>query len=134
MAPGSAVLFDYLADVASTPAGSRDLRKRCADFVARRGEPWISGFDPVAMPDFLAGIGYAQIDNIEPERIGPQYFSRHPDLEYPPFIGLCPCGDGDGCIATAWVREGPPHVDSDRPWPRPCRGAGRRRAAPRRYR
>lgn len=89
MAPGSAVLFDYLADAASTPAGSRDLRERCADFVARRGEPWISSFDPAAMPDFLAGIGYAQIDNIEPERISPRYFSRHPDLEYPPFIGLC---------------------------------------------
>ena len=57
--------------------------------MARRGEPWISSFDPAAIPDFLAGIGYARIDNIEPERIGPRYVSRHPHLAYPPFIGLC---------------------------------------------
>ena len=89
MAPGSAVMFDYLADPASTPAGSRDLRRRCVDFVARRGEPWISSFDPAEIPGFLTAIGYSQVDNIEPDRIGPRYFSRHPDLVYPPFIGLC---------------------------------------------
>ena len=89
MAPGSAVMFDYLADAASTPAGSRDLRERCADFVARRGEPWISSFDPAEIPGFLAGIGYAQIDHLEPDGIGQRYFANHPDLVYPPFIGLC---------------------------------------------
>ena len=84
MAPGSTVMFDYLADPASTPAASRGLRERCADFVARRGEPWIFSFDPAGIPDFLAGIGYSEIGNLKPDRIGPRYFSGHPDLVYPP--------------------------------------------------
>ena len=89
MVPGSSVMFDYLADPAWTPAASRGLQKRCADFVARRGEPWISSFNPAEIAEFLAGIGYSEIDNLEPDRIGPKYFSGHPDLVYPPFIGLC---------------------------------------------
>ncbi len=89
MAPGSAVMFDYLADAERTPADARALRQRCADFVARRGEPWISSFDPAEIPGFLAEIGYAAVDNLEPDRIGPRYRSRHPDLVYPPVIGFC---------------------------------------------
>ncbi len=89
MAPGSSVMFDYLADADSTPATSRELRRRCADFVARRGEPWLSSFNPGEMPAFLAGIGYSEIENLEPEQIGPRYSSGHPDLVYPPFCGLC---------------------------------------------
>ena len=89
MVPGSSVMFDYLADPAWTPAASGGLQKRCADFVARRGEPWISSFNPAEIAEFLAGIGYSEIDNLEPDRIGPKYFSGHPDLVYPPFIGLC---------------------------------------------
>ena len=89
MAPGSSVMFDYLADSGSTPRASQDLRKRGADFVARRGEPWISSFDPAGIPDFLTGIGYSDIVNLKPNEIGSTYFSRRPDLIHPPFIGLC---------------------------------------------
>ena len=89
MAPGSSVMFDYLADPESTPATSRGLRKRCADFVARRGEPWISSFNPAEIPGVLTGIGFSETTNLEPHQIGPQYSSRHPDLVHPPFIGLC---------------------------------------------
>ena len=89
MAPGSSVMFDYLADSDSTPPASRDLRKRCADFVARRGEPWISSFNPSEVPAFLGEIGYSEIENLAPDKVGPQYASGHPDLVYPPFFGLC---------------------------------------------
>ena len=89
MAPGSAVMFDYLTDAACTPDGARGLRQRCAEFVARRGEPWISSFDPAGIPGFLAERGYAVVDNLEPDRVGRRYRSRHPDLVYPPVIGLC---------------------------------------------
>ena len=89
MAPGSSVMFDYLADSASTPAASQDMRRRCADFVARRGEPWISSFNPGEVPAFLVENGYSEIEHLEPDRIGPRYSSGHPDLVYPPFFGLC---------------------------------------------
>ena len=89
-------MFDYLADPAWTPAASRGLQKRCADFVARRGEPWISSFNPAEISDVLAGIGYSEIDNLEPDQIGSRYFSRHSDLVYPPFIGLCHAATSTG--------------------------------------
>ena len=88
-APGSSVMFDYLADPSWTPAAWRSLQERCADFVARRGEPWVSSFDPVEIPGFLVGIGYSEINNLEPDRIGGEYFSANPDLVYPPVIGFC---------------------------------------------
>ena len=82
-APGSAVMFDYLADAASTPADVRGLRQRCAEFVAGRGEPWVSSFEPAEIPGFLADIGYATVENIEPAAVGPRYRSLDPDLVYP---------------------------------------------------
>ncbi len=89
MAPGSSVMFDYLADDASTPVASQGLRKRCSDFVSRRGEPWISSFSPKEMSDFLVETGYSEIENLEPDKVGPRYSTGHPDLVYPPFFGLC---------------------------------------------
>jgi SOS response regulatory protein OraA/RecX len=96
MAPGSSVMFDYLADPARTPAAWRGLQERCAGYAARRGEPWISSFDPAEMPAFLAELGYSDIANLEPDQIGPQYFSRHPDLVYPPFVGFCHAATSEG--------------------------------------
>ena len=84
MVTGSSVMFDYLADPAWTPTASRALQKRCADFVARRGEPWISSFNPAEIADFLAGVGYSEIDNLEPDRIGPGIFQVIPTLSIPP--------------------------------------------------
>ena len=89
MAPGSAVMFDYLSDLAHTPAPLRGQQKRCADIAARRGEPWISSFDSAEMPAFLEGLGYSDVANLEPDEIGRRYFSRHPELVYPPFVGFC---------------------------------------------
>ena len=89
MAPGSAVMFDYLSYLVHTPAPWRGLQQRCADFTARRGEPWLSSFDPAEMTVFLEGFGYSDIANLEPDEIGCRYFSRHPELVYPPFVGFC---------------------------------------------
>ena len=93
MAPGSTVLFDYLADPAWIPAGSQRLYQRCADFVARRGEPWLSSFNPTELPGILADLGYEDIENIEPDRVGERYSSQHPDIDYPPIMGLCRAGN-----------------------------------------
>ena len=89
MAPGSSVMFDYLADPLWTPAAWRSLQERCADFVARRGEPWVSSFHPAEIPDLLAGIGYSEISNLEPDQIEGKYFSANADFVYPPVIGFC---------------------------------------------
>ena len=89
MAPGSSVMFDYLADSTTQSASARDLRKRCADFVARRGEPWISSFSPGQMNALLADTGYSEIESLVPDQIGPRYPTGQPGLEFPPFFGLC---------------------------------------------
>ena len=89
MAPGSSVMFDYLAAPTCLSAEARELQQRCSHFVARRGEPWITSFDPAEMPGFLADLGYSAIDNLTPDQIGPRYRSQHPELVYPPLIGLC---------------------------------------------
>ena len=89
MAPGSSVMFDYLADSDATPAAARDLRRRCADFVARRGEPWISSFGPEEMTALLADTGFSEIESLEPDQIAPRYPTGQPGLVFPPFFGLC---------------------------------------------
>ena len=82
-------MFYYLADAASTPVGVRELRQQCVEFVARRGEHWISSFDPAEIPGFLTELGYATVENLAPDEVGPRYRSRHPDLVFTPAIGFC---------------------------------------------
>ena len=96
MAPGSSVMFDYLADSDATPAAARDLRNRCADFVARRGEPWISSFSPEEMAALLADTGFSEIESLEPDRIAPRYPTGQPGVDFPPFFGLCHAATAPG--------------------------------------
>ena len=88
MAPGSSVMFDYLADPGSTPAAYRELQKRCDDFVNKRGEPWIMSFQPSEVPDYLLDLGFADVQHLEPERIGTDFLDADADIDYPPFFGF----------------------------------------------
>ncbi len=88
MAPSSSVMFDYLADPGSTPAPYRDLQKRCADFVEKRGEPWITSFRPPGVAGFLLDLGFADVEHLEPERIGTDYLGADAGIDYPPFFGF----------------------------------------------
>lgn len=89
LAPDSAVMFDYLSDLAHTPAPWSSLQQGCAGFAARRGEPWISSFGPAEMPAFLDGLGYSDVANLEPDEIGRRYFSPASRTGLSPFIGFC---------------------------------------------
>lgn len=89
MAPGTTVVFDYLADAAWVPEEAQPLLTRATAFVARRGEPWLSSFVPPDLPDILATLGYDDVENLEPHKVGERYFAQFPDLEYSPVIGLC---------------------------------------------
>ena len=88
MAPGSAVMFDYLADPKLTPYGFIRMQEASANFVARRGEPWLSSFVPDELPGFLDELGYETVNHLKPEEVGPRYFSETDDITYPAFIGL----------------------------------------------
>jgi methyltransferase (TIGR00027 family) len=57
LAPDSVVAFTYFAkQLLQAPAlGERFIRR----FVARRGEPWVFGFEPDALPTWLAARGFS---------------------------------------------------------------------------
>ncbi len=88
-APGTTVVFDYLAEAAWVPDEAQPLLARATAFVAGRGEPWLSSFVPPDLPDILKSLGYDDIDNLEPDKVGERYFAKYPDLAYSPVIGLC---------------------------------------------
>ncbi|KKZ14263.1 MAG: hypothetical protein TH68_05430 [Candidatus Synechococcus spongiarum 142] len=88
MAPGSAILFDYLADPRLTPYGFIRMQESSANFVAKQGEPWISSFIPDELPDLLGELGYETVNHLKPEEVGPRYFSETDDTIYPAFMGL----------------------------------------------
>ena len=75
MAPGSTVMFDYLADLVSVPDDFKQLHRRCSKFVARRGEPWLSSFNPPQLPGILKELGYSDIENLEPGMVADRYWS-----------------------------------------------------------
>ena len=89
MAPGSTVMFDYLADLDTVPDSSKQLHMRCANFVARRGEPWLSSFNPPELSGILKELGYSDIENLEPGMVGDRYWSKGAGDDYPPIMGLC---------------------------------------------
>jgi len=57
LAPGSVVAFTYFARAMLSAPGWRDRMMR--QFVARHGEPWVSGWDPGALGGWLAARGFA---------------------------------------------------------------------------
>ncbi len=88
MAPGSSIMFDYLADPAFTPAPWRHLQGRLTDFVARRGEPWVTSYPPHEVPGFLEELGFARVEHLEPGEIGAAFSVADAGLDYPPFFGF----------------------------------------------
>ena len=89
MAAGSYVLFDYLADLESTPPNWRVIQEKSAAFVAKRDEPWLTSFDPAQLPAYLEEQGYNNIDHLAPQEITGRYLVGRTDIAYPEFIGFC---------------------------------------------
>ena len=88
MATGSVLCMDYMADVEHTPESWRELREGCAAFVAKRGEPWITAYDPSDVPAFLQSSGFSLVDNMPPDQIAPHYLHRHPTIVFPEIMGF----------------------------------------------
>ena len=68
--PGSYVMFDYLADISSTPEAWKMIQEKTGAFVAKRGEPWIASFDPVQLETYLHDLGYHDIEHLGPPGCG----------------------------------------------------------------
>ena len=88
-AEGSEILFDYLSDDSNISARWQKVKKKCIEFVNKRGEPWICGFEPTEIARWVESCGFAQVDNLTPAEIGDRYFAAREDqLEFPPIFGF----------------------------------------------
>jgi methyltransferase (TIGR00027 family) len=63
-AKGSEIVFDYVNENIFDQEACCDSARRCLKFVARRGEPWITGFDPSTLGSTLDGIGWRLQENL----------------------------------------------------------------------
>lgn len=88
-APGSSIAFDYICDIEEVPDEHKELRHFLGDFVARRGEPWISDMSPTNMESQLLHQGFAEIHHLPPDRVAPELVKDHPTITCPPIFGLC---------------------------------------------
>jgi len=64
--------------------------------VARAGEPFRLFFDPAALANDLARIGFCEIDDLNADAINARYFSGRSD-------GLAVSGGGH--LLSAWVSQ-----------------------------
>ena len=60
---GTRLVFDYLLDEASAKPEHLPLRKRMRSFVARMGEPMVSGYSLAAMNSLMAAQGFHAVEN-----------------------------------------------------------------------
>ena len=88
-ARGSYLMFDYLSDPDCTPAQWRPLQQDTGQFVAKRGEPWISSFDPARVAARLQEAGFEMVEHLPPNAVQARYLQDHPAGTYPEVFGMC---------------------------------------------
>jgi len=73
--PGGAhVVFDYSDPPESLSPERRARHERRARRVAGLGEPWVTYFEPAKLHPKLAGLGFAEIEDLGPAEIASRYF------------------------------------------------------------
>lgn len=83
-APGSEVVLDYCVPADALPPEEQDDLRHVLAFVAKRGEPWRSFFEPSAFVKDMHGLGYEVVADMPPEEQDRLYFrDRSDDLRGP---------------------------------------------------
>ncbi|MBM4306905.1 MAG: class I SAM-dependent methyltransferase [Deltaproteobacteria bacterium] len=78
-APGSEIIFDYpILDELLDPSELRRI-KQIRRFTKRCGEPWITSFDPIALPIEMKELGFTLIENLSPHEQKIKYFKNRKD-------------------------------------------------------
>ena len=76
---GSGIVFDYRIP----PEQLNPLERVAVDFVSQQiaamGEPWLSAFDPAALKRQLQELGFADVDDLDGDRLNQRYFARRKD-------------------------------------------------------
>lgn len=92
MAPGSSVMFDYLAQVTAVDPTWKAVYVSAGRFTATRGEPWISSFNPAQMPSYLEQMGFSEVLHLAPDQVEEELLPEGADLIVPAIMGLCRAG------------------------------------------
>ncbi len=78
-APGTSVVFDYITPFASLPMMMRVAMEQLAARLAASGEPWKTHFEPAALADILASLGFSQSRSWAPEELNARYLAGRTD-------------------------------------------------------
>ena len=78
-AKGSSICFDFRAPPSPDNAIERAVSETMEQRVAAIGEPWLSAFDPAALRDQVAALGFSEVATSDPETLNRRYLDRRKD-------------------------------------------------------
>ena len=78
-AKGSAVVLEYVIPLGGLPPMVRIAMEQVAAQLAERGEPWKSFFEPAALADKLAALGFSESSSWGPAELNPRYLANRSD-------------------------------------------------------
>jgi O-methyltransferase involved in polyketide biosynthesis len=79
MPVGSGIVFDYTVSPSLLSPTARLAFDRLAHRVASAGEPFQTLFDPFLLTNTLRGMGFGQIEDLDPGEMNARYFQGRPD-------------------------------------------------------
>ena len=79
MPAGSGIVFDYMILPSLLDQPARLAFDRLANRVASAGEPFRTFFDPSSLRNSLMAMGFARIEDVEPEEMNARYFRERKD-------------------------------------------------------
>ena len=78
-AKGSAVLLEYVMPLAGLPPTMRIAMEQLTAQLAERGEPWKSYFEPAALAETLATLGFSHSRTWTPDELNRRYLADRAD-------------------------------------------------------
>jgi methyltransferase (TIGR00027 family) len=97
LAPGSTIVFTYLAEPSGADRATRVAFDGLAAHAASQGEPWITSFEPSDLARELTGVGLALVEDLGSTESIARYFRGRTD-------GLRPGSSGHLARATVPAR------------------------------
>ncbi len=79
LAAGTEIIFQYEELESQLDAESQRIVAVTKTFVAARGEPWLSFFDPASLRARVQEVGFAEVGDFRPEDANTRYFAGRRD-------------------------------------------------------
>jgi methyltransferase (TIGR00027 family) len=76
---GTEIVFDYAVPPSGLSPGDRTIHDSVSQGVARRGEPWLTYFEPPVLAGELRGIGFTRVEDLGPDELHARYFTGRTD-------------------------------------------------------